>query len=188
MLALLKGLDTSLYKHRTYLISEGDAFSAQKAREYEATLAQRGTSMRRPASSHDNRSEPSYDVAVVPRARKIHQPLLTTPFSALHCLAACFRVLYSPLERPTHPQYPDLVISNGPGTAVCVVLACLLLRFFGAVGSSGKMRTVYVESWARVRGLSFSGKILVRCVDRFLVQWETLKGAAGRAEYLGVLV
>jgi beta-1,4-N-acetylglucosaminyltransferase len=49
------------------------------------------------------------------------------------------------------------------------------------------MRTIYVESWARVRRLSLSGTILVGVVDRFLVQWEGLRGL-GRAEYIGVLV
>jgi beta-1,4-N-acetylglucosaminyltransferase len=56
------------------------------------------------------------------------------------------------------------------------------------------MRTVYIESWARVKTLSLSGKILKPLVDRFVVQWETLqkkvgeKERGGRAEYVGVLV
>ena len=51
------------------------------------------------------------------------------------------------------------------------------------------MRTIYVESWARVRGLSLSGKILVAvgACERVLVQWEGL-GRAGKGEFKGVLV
>ena len=45
-----------------------------------------------------------------------------------------------------------------------------------------------VRSFARVKTLSLSGKLLLRVVDRFLVQWEELEGAGGRAEYWGILV
>ena len=47
---------------------------------------------------------------------------------------------------------------------------------------------MYVESFARVGGLSLSGKILYPLVDRFLVQWPQLKEKYSRAEYNGVLV
>ena len=56
-------------------------------------------------------------------------------------------------------------------------------------GTSGKMRSIYIESWARVKGLSLSGRILVAtgAVDRVLVQWEGLAGT-GRGEFRGCLV
>jgi beta-1,4-N-acetylglucosaminyltransferase len=47
---------------------------------------------------------------------------------------------------------------------------------------------VYVESFARVKTLSLSGKLLYPFVDRFIVQWPGLKEKWTRAEYLGVLV
>lgn len=55
---------------------------------------------------------------------------------------------------------------------------------------------IYVESWARVRQLSLSGKILRFLVDRFFLQWETLADKEtdrvsrwrARKEYKGVLV
>jgi beta-1,4-N-acetylglucosaminyltransferase len=71
----------------------------------------------------------------------------------------------------------------------------LVLRFFSPVlpkgwaPNEGSMRTIYVESWARVRRLSLSGRILVWVVDRFLVQWEGLEGVGGgKGEFIGVLV
>ncbi|KAI9715958.1 MAG: hypothetical protein M1812_005592 [Candelaria pacifica] len=176
MLSLLRKLDISLYTHRSYVISEGDDFSARRAIEFEAVLGS---------------GEDTFDISTVPRARKIHQPLWTTPISALRCLLGCFLVLgyASRGDGVVAPlQYPDLVVTNGPATAVCVVLACLALRFVGLRGTKGRMRTVYVESWARVKGLSISGNILVRLVDRFLVQWEGLQDVGGRGEFLGVLV
>ena len=196
MMSLLSNLDPTDYTHRSYLLSSGDDLSARRAEDFESALA------RSRASPHAVTS--TYDVTTVPRARYIHQSLLTTPLSAMRCLIRCFSVLRAP-PSAVHPRdgegeppeysYPDLILTNGPGTAVCVVLASLLLRFFSPVlpkgwaPKEGSMRTIYVESWARVRRLSLSGRILVWVVDRFLVQWEALKGAgAGKAEYIGVLV
>lgn len=192
MLALLRGLDTRSYTHRSYVISEGDDFSGGKAAQFEASLA---ASPGLEAVDGDggaglpSRPDKHYDITVVPRARKIHQPLLTTPVSATRCLVACFRALKAPAGSPASALwYPDLIITNGPGTAVCVVYASVILRFVGARGGCGKMRSIYVESWARVGALSLSGRLLLRIVHRFFVQWEALRGAGGRAEYIGVLV
>ncbi|KAK8204185.1 oligosaccharide biosynthesis protein Alg14-like protein, partial [Phyllosticta paracitricarpa] len=196
MMAMLGKLDKARFlrswSHRTYVVSEGDALSAERAREWEESLLEFGT----------GRLEiGTYDIQLVPRARKIHQSLLTTPFSSLRCLAACHSILRSPfassaIDSSMAPQhqptfFPDLILTNGPGTGVIVVFAALLLRFcdLGDLDRTSRIRTVYVESWARVRRLSLSGKLLVRVVDRFLVQWETLlEKTSGRGEYLGVLI
>jgi beta-1,4-N-acetylglucosaminyltransferase len=91
------------------------------------------------------------------------------------------------IARPTKITSPDLILTNGPATGVIMVLASLIVRYF-RLQSGGQMRTVFVESWARVRTLSLSGKILLHfgLTDRFFVQWETLKG--GRKEWRGFLV
>ena len=200
MLSLLRDLNPASYTHRSYVISTGDDFSARKAAEFEEVLRERVRQRALLAADGKVVEErwDNYDIAIVPRARKIHQSLLTTPFSALWCLFACFSILRSTKIGPSPssalalrspPQYPDLILSNGPGTGVMVILAALLLRFIGFPGTRpGQMRTIYVESWARVKGLSLSGKILVRMVDRFLVQWAGLNGVSGRGEFRGVLV
>lgn len=238
---MLQGLDPRAYGHRSYVVSSGDAFSANKAREFEGELVRRagqgsfsapradgapssagegmegemcrangGAEQRGEEKGKKGRGEEkgekgeaeergagSYDIAFVPRARRIHQPLLTTPISALQCLWACLRLLRAPpshlpsqLAHHDRPAYPDLMLTNGPGTAVIVILASLILRFFdvGGANSRGSMRAIYVESWARVKRLSLSGRLLVRVVDRFVVQWQGLEGVGGRGEFLGVLV
>ncbi|KAI9806190.1 MAG: hypothetical protein M1825_006305 [Sarcosagium campestre] len=183
MLALLRQLDPKLYTHRSYLISEGDAFSAQRAREFEISLLS-PSGLCRVESQPEAGVQENYDITTVPRARRIHQSLATAPYSAMRCLLACFGVL-----RGDGPLgYPDLILSNGPGISVCVVLASFALRFIAARGTTGRLRNIYVESWARVDSLSLSGSIVVRLVDRFLVQWPHLQGVGGRGEYLGVLV
>ncbi|KAF2100587.1 oligosaccharide biosynthesis protein Alg14 like protein [Rhizodiscina lignyota] len=205
--------------HRTYVVSSGDAFSANKAKKFELDMAVRaelekrekemvealreameenGTPLvpaqvlrKREARSavstqkHSNADfTSSYSIATLPRARHVHQSIFTAPFTAMYCLIATLRLL---AERP----YPDIILTNGPGTAVIVVLASILLRFFNFRGANdrSKMRTVYVESFARVNTLSLSGRLLLLLVDRFLVQWKQLEGCGGgKGEYKGVLV
>jgi beta-1,4-N-acetylglucosaminyltransferase len=217
MFYLLRNLDTRKYTHRTYVVSSGDAFSAQRAVEFEKGLEDQEKAAQKQQEqvplvtvngnamdkSRQAQSGPDhYDIAVVPRARKIHQPLLTTPISSLYTLYKSFATLLSAPPLLPNAQssnayehaaadLPDLIITNGPATAVIVVFASLILRFFNVRGanSRGKCRTIYVESFARVKGLSLSGKLLSRVVDRFLVQWEELEGTGGgRAEFWGILV
>ena len=214
MFALLRELDTSKYTHRTYVVSSGDGFSAQRAVAFEKGLEERskgrtggeGAIARAkggvPLMGLNGKTETleqtrrgdcvgpgSYTVARIPRARRIHQPLYTTPLSALQTLLAAFQPLLA-THSSSSSGLPTLIITNGPATAVILILAAFVLRFFNIRGaeSRGLCRTVYVESFARVKTLSLSGKLLVRVVDRFLVQWEELEGYAGRAEYCGILV
>ncbi|KAK7532448.1 oligosaccharide biosynthesis protein Alg14 like-domain-containing protein, partial [Phyllosticta citribraziliensis] len=236
MMAMLGNLDKARFlrswSHRTYVVSEGDSLSAERAREWEESLMvfATGRVVKKPARTSEEEDAAAiftddeeeevieqvkraaddrkggeleigtYDIQLVPRARKIHQSLLTTPYSSLRCLAACHAILRSPFASPaiassTAPQhqttfFPNLILTNGPGTGVIVVLAALLMRFcdLGDLDRTSRIRTIYVESWARVKRLSLSGRLLVRVVDRFLVQWETLLDkTAGRGEYLGVL-
>lgn len=189
---MIRNLDPVRYHHRTYIVSSGDAFSALKAAEFERHLQKTAGLAHLPAdmggdnkregardSSNDITHGPGYDILTVPRARKIHQPLLTTPLTSLLCLLGCLRAL-SP-SRPPPPSTatspaplpsPDLILTNGPATGVLVVLAAFILRFFGV--ADAELRSVYVESWARVGGLSLSGRVLegMGLVERFLVQWE----------------
>lgn len=190
MMSLLRDIDPRRYIRRTYIISSGDSFSSGKAEEIESLILSKYTN----SSTSLQPDLGTWDLKVVPRARRIHQPLYTTPFSALWCLFQCLRILYDTSRTPTS-EYPDVIITNGPATAVMVILAANLLKFFG-FAPLWKMRTIYVESWARVKTLSLSGKILLRTgiCDRFLVQWEALaasiNGNSGmkKVEWVGFLV
>ena len=175
------------YTHRTYIISSGDDFSARKAVDFEEKLATLSGSDKPDEKAATNAIIPSsYSLHFVPRARKVHQSLLTAPLSSLQFFIACILFLTSSPSSPAYRNnYPDLILINGPATSVLVLLAALILRFVAFPGTYGKMRSVYVESWARVKALSLSGKILVAmgAVDRVLVQWEGLANK-GRLEYL----
>lgn len=104
-------------------------------------------------------------------------------------------------------NYPDLILTNGPGTGVIMILASLLLLFLGlapvrvknmqtspttsnSINGSGEktapgtdevgsMRSIYIESWARVKTLSLSGRILRFLAGRVLVQWRGLADVDG---------
>lgn len=191
------------FTQRTYLVSSGDAFSAQKAAEFEKTLGVSAESS-------------TYSIATVRRARRVHQSWLSTPYTTLLSLWDCVAVLrgtyaqnsqgiQKAASHVTSCSYPDLILTNGPGTGVCVVVAALLLRFFGFDGEgtmsiqptnnvrrrrgAGQMRTIFLESWARVKTLSLSGRILRPLVNRFIVQWPQLANQLGEGvEYIGPLV
>jgi beta-1,4-N-acetylglucosaminyltransferase len=212
------------WPQRTYVVSSGDDFSASKAREFETDMLSKLDEGDPNSGNPELVLEPSgYNIATVNRARRVHQSLLTTPLSSLRCLWDCIKVLrgvhpdFFPRTRnkPVKRSTPDLILTNGPGTGVIVILASIVLLFFGVAGPSaslprskkvmkhdtsdgkksaqiGQMRSIYIESWARVRTLSLSGRLLKPLVDRFLVQWPQLvekEGAGGgRVEFVGSLV
>ncbi|RJE23714.1 hypothetical protein PHISCL_03960 [Aspergillus sclerotialis] len=225
-------LDPSMYTYRTYVVSAGDNFSAAKAVEFEGSLLNRNHKAKeqgkknnqpRDASTSDLGAVDHYTIVTVPRARRVHQSYVTAPFSTLHCFWACLRVLrglhpdQNPLPRFIHSPYPDIILTNGPATAVCVILAAKTLRLVhyllsifpfgtpagrkaeprltwdGQAPLDFQLRTIFVESWARVTTLSLSGKLLLPFVDRLLVQWPALEGKVAwkgmrKTEYVGALV
>ncbi|CAF9914492.1 UDP-N-acetylglucosamine transferase subunit [Imshaugia aleurites] len=207
MLSLLAPLNPAHYTYRTYVTGSGDDFSAERAHEFERRLVAKNAEEKeksepvslahRDGKGTTGISRSDYSIHTVPRARQIHQSLLSSPLSSLRCLCACLRLLY------WHPNgYPDLILTNGPATSLILILAATILRYFAflpVVGPaaqsargrtvSGTMRVVYVESWARVKRPSLSGRIIVWCglCDRMLVQWKGLQDR-GWGEYKGVLV
>ncbi|KAL3427708.1 UDP-N-acetylglucosamine transferase subunit alg14 [Phlyctema vagabunda] len=211
MISLLRAIDITCYKQRTYICmsrihrsipdvdeetnnhnpldSSGDDFSQKKAVQLETQLQSKHhaalSELASPPSDHEKSStvvvEPTalgemspstgtWQAVRVHRARKIHQPLWSTPLSCARCFLDCMRHLSR-----AH-TYPDVVVINGPATAVLVVLASYVLKFLG-LAPRDKMKIIYVESFARVCTLSLSGRILLvlGLCDRFLVQWHRLQ-------------
>ena len=56
---------------------------------------------------------------------------------------------------------------------------------FLILGSLLGIKTVYIESLARIHELSLSGRLVYPFVDRFLVQWPELEHKYSRAQYQG---
>jgi beta-1,4-N-acetylglucosaminyltransferase len=169
------------YAHRTWVVSEGDSISASRAKQFEDMATSFGTDL----------GPGSYEIVTVPRARLIHQSIYSAPISCVKTFQACWSLLVKQVEQGR--GFPDLIMVNGPATATVLVYAAIALRFFNVKGcvTNGKMRTIYVESWARVKKMSLSGTMLSRVVDRCLVQWPQLdakRNGSGKAKYVGMLV
>ncbi|KAG0707331.1 glycosyltransferase family 1 protein, partial [Suillus ampliporus] len=176
-LKLASALDFSRYSPRTYIVSEGDTLSAQKAHALEHIKA----------AEDDHFIRPQYTLSTVPRARRVHQSLFSTPPNAVKSLLACvYLVSICPLVKKGAFRQPfaDLLIINGPGTCAILCAAILLNRLIGLPSP----RVIYVESFARVKSLSLSGKLLYHFADRFVVQWPDLVQPGGREDYRGCLV
>ncbi|KAG8891229.1 UDP-N-acetylglucosamine transferase subunit, partial [Tulasnella sp. 417] len=103
-LTLLSTLDLSRYPVRKYLVSSGDGMSCEKALAFEAKTA-----------PEQGSSPPRYAIVTLPRARKVHQSLLTTPPTFLYSLlVALWHITLAPAlqGRP----FSDVLLLNGPGT------------------------------------------------------------------------
>jgi len=72
-------------------------------------------------------------------------------------------------------EKPDAIISTGAG--ICVP--------FFLMGRLKGIRTIYVESMARIESLSLTGRLVYNLADDFLVQWPELASKARRAVYQG---
>ncbi|QIW97412.1 hypothetical protein AMS68_002930 [Peltaster fructicola] len=90
------------YTHRTWVISSGDALSAQRAKSFEemaVKLSNQDNLMAGKVKKATDLGPGTYDIHTVPRAREIHQPLATAPLFT----EVCFRMLGSACQQ-CHPQ------------------------------------------------------------------------------------
>ncbi|KZV70704.1 glycosyltransferase family 1 protein [Peniophora sp. CONT] len=174
MLALVSSLDFTRYTPRTYIVSEGDELSAQKAADLEKL---------RHNSIKPNENGSSY-ILTIPRARRVHQSLLTTPFSALKTLVGALNYMTVPALRHKPQDAPEVLLLNGPGTCFVLCVAALINRMLGLHSP----RVIYVESFARVKSLSLSGRLLRPIVDSFIVQWPDALTSGKRGICYGWLV
>ncbi|ORY53389.1 oligosaccharide biosynthesis protein Alg14 like-domain-containing protein [Leucosporidium creatinivorum] len=161
MMRLVSGLDWQRYSTRVWIISSGDLLSESKALALEKQI---GTG--------------SFTLLRIPRARRVHQSYLTSPFTTLYSLAYClWHISLAPLLASVGPSgrrvFADLILLNGPGSCVPIAVSAFLPRLLDLPSPS----LIYIESLARTRRLSVSAKLVRPLVDRFFVQWETLRDA-----------
>ena len=72
-------------------------------------------------------------------------------------------------------ERPDVVVCTG---VLATVPMCLLCKLFGK-------KLVYIESYAKVRTPTLTGKLLYPLADRFYVQWRELLEFYPKAVYIG---
>lgn len=73
---------------------------------------------------------------------------------------------------------PDTVISTGAHSGG---IMCFIAKLLGS-------KVIYIESLAKTKGLSITGKNVYRFADKFYVQWEELAKKYEKAEYIGRLI
>jgi len=105
----------------------------------------------------------------VKRSREVGQSYLTSIFTTLIAFIQSFIAILC--------DTPSIVICNGPGTCIPVLLAVYIVRWLKWTN----IDTVYIESVARVEHLSLSGKIIhkLNLADRFVIQWPSLTAVCG---------
>ena len=111
----------------------------------------------------------------IPRAREVGQNWFTSLFYTIY---AFMKIL--PLVLNLQPQ---LLLVNGPGTCVPVVLATWLFSLLRFIQPRTKI--VFVESICRVKSLSLSARLIWYFVDSVIVQWPELALKHKGSEYIG---
>ncbi|BGO98617.1 UDP-N-acetylglucosamine transferase subunit [Rhodotorula toruloides] len=156
MMRLVAHLDWRRFSRRTWIISSGDTLSEAKALALEKQI---GTG--------------EFRILRIPRARRVHQSYLTSPFTTLYSLAYClWHIAIAPLlDSRRRRVFADVVLLNGPGSCVPITCAAFLPRLLSLPSPA----LIYVESLARTRRLSLSAKLVRPFVDRFFVQWDSLR-------------
>jgi UDP-N-acetylglucosamine:LPS N-acetylglucosamine transferase len=92
----------------------------------------------------------------------------TNPVRLLRAIPTFFRAIVR--------ERPDVVASTGSEIAIPIFYLAKVLR----------IKTVFIESWCRVRSPSGTGRLVYPVADRFFVQWEPLLERFGpKAEYVG---
>ncbi|KAI0205700.1 oligosaccharide biosynthesis protein Alg14 like-domain-containing protein [Astrocystis sublimbata] len=151
--------------HRRWAVGKDDHKSYDKIMAFEKRLLDR--------FSHHCLDSGTFDIVRFGRARHVHQSWLTTPFTAILSLLGIARILTtSPHEQnKSISRYPGVIVTNGPGTGFLFLLVARALKLIRYVPGS-RMRTIYVESWARVKSLSLTGRLIrkFRLADVFIAQ------------------
>ncbi|BGO90801.1 hypothetical protein NBRC10512_000136 [Rhodotorula toruloides] len=163
MMRLVAHLDWRRFSGRTWIISSEDLLSEAKALALEKQIG-----------------SGEFRILRIPRARRVHQSYLTSPFTTLYSLAYClWHIAVAPLlDSRQRRVFADVVLLNGPGSCVPIICAAFLPRLVSLPSPA----LIYVESLARTRRLSLSAKLVRPFVDRFFVQWDSLRDELAKKE------
>jgi len=106
----------------------------------------------------------------VRRPRHKESTRVGTVADLIRCVIGCFVVAWR--------RKPTVIVSSGPGVGAVMCW----------VGWLAGSRIVFVETIARVTGLSMAGRLTRPIADRFFVQWPQAQDQAPGAIYAGQLM
>lgn len=156
--------------HRRYVVTAGEDLSVKRIEKME-----NGLSKRFEAHGVDGGT---FDIYTIRRTRMVHQSFFTTPFTTAKCIQDVIWMLMAsspPALSQEVRQFPDVIVTNGPGTGFVISLIAYLLRMTWLI-PAGKCKIVFIESFAKVRTLSMTGKLFhhLKIADRLIVQHPPL--------------
>jgi len=161
LLKLVRSLDPFIYSPRTYYLATTDMLGKEKVKEVEGRLGQR----------RDYVDTGDYSLIRIPRAREVGQSFLTSVITTAWSFLLCWPSILK--------DQPQLLLVNGPGTCVPIVLIARILSVFSPC------RIVYIESVCRVSSLSLTARLVLPLADSVLVQWPELVMRYPGTQYIG---
>ena len=148
MLLMLESLNVQNYRHVYLIIARSDTWSLTKITEHFKTK------MKFPVDLTNPDSKNKISIWRVFRAREVKQSYITSVFTTLIALVQSFCIVVY--------CKADLIVSNGPGTALPLVLSnWIVSKTFG-----WRSQTLFIESFCRVTSLSLTGKLLLPICDK----------------------
>lgn len=177
--------------HRRYIITSGDSHSVNAVERLEGLIGKAF-----PCDKNGVSQGGSWDIVHVVRARRVHQPLYTAWYSALQSAVSIVQSLVEPpsqsltktkTKTTSHAAgqpaltYPNLIVTNGPGTGFIVCLVAFLLKMMYIIPTD-RCSILFIETWAHVSTLSLTGKLFhySRIADLFVVQHAPLAAKTGQ--------
>lgn len=108
-------------------------------------------------------------VLTLPPIRGKNEWILITFFRMIGCFILALPILWR--------VKPEAVVSLGPGFAIPV---CFWAKLAGK-------KIIHIESWSRVRSKSYTGRVMYRLANLFLVQWKELQMQYPKSIFAGRL-
>lgn len=173
--------------HRRYLITSGDSHSVNAVNRLENVIR-----AMYPVDANGSTLGGTWEIVDVVRARHVHQPLFAAWYTALLSALSIVQALRQPpklrktsTKAKTPLTYPNLIVTNGPGTGFIVCLVAFVLRMLYIIPAD-RCSVLFIETWAHVSTLSLTGKLFYysRIADLFVVQHEQLAKNTGQ-KYIG---
>lgn len=141
---MLSTLDLKKFSNRTYYIAETDYGSLDKVKEFESKV-----------------NNTKYTIIRIPRSRHVGQSYISSIFTTLYSIFSTFNTTFKKC---------DVLLTNGPGTCVPIVIWTWLHKFFFNYQCS----IILLESYACVKHHSLTAKLIYPFVDHYYVQWSYL--------------
>ena len=143
------------YGHVHFVIGHSDTWSLNKVTDYFQKTLQ--------IDINQEVKQKRLTIHRLFRAREVKQSYLTSVFTTLYAMFDSLRLLvvlqvFSPV---------DLVLTNGPGTAVPLCYIYFGLTRLMMFNMNSKI--LFIESFCRVQELSLTAKLLSPIIGRFLV-------------------